>query len=555
MTRYLCAHPSHGRGDERRAVDVTAQVRLERRLPPRATAYLAVADDVVNRVARLRRDDPIDRRRAINHLLTGDPAPRDAVVLLVASDRISTPPGLYELDALRADEPAIDRLIRREGDAPSGADTDEVLVLEDVDDDRNGSPMASAGVGTAPVLQRAPSVQRTERIPEGIYRLSELSSRLADAGTERDDIVDALRAVPRTTGAWHDRGLEPWRVVVECPVAEGDPPRSHRVVFAGDGRVAPGEVFGVPLSGREALYEDVAATTWAPATSLERVERRLRWSMIAIAAASALIAATAWITGALGFVAREEPWLLAAAVVCLTSALAVGAFTLARPAGQRANLNDTLVVRRATRDQVVFTEWMTGAVAVLAALALVFGVIAPILLLGRGEPSVPAPSVTFQQGRSPVAATVAIAADDVASDETMWVEMRTFGSAEAPATLIARMSASGDREGRIDFVQTVAVNPRAAFFSVLIWFGDDERPTCTPTSASEPGCTVLAVPRSQVQIEPLPVPVPGPEVEIETLPTPSPGASPTVAPSPSAPTVTSPTPVSPGAAVPSLIVP
>ncbi|HSL12534.1 MAG TPA: hypothetical protein VLA82_14605 [Actinomycetota bacterium] len=555
MTRYLCAHPSHGRGDERRAVDVTAQVRLERRLPPRATAYLAVADDVVNRVARLRRDDPIDRRRAINHLLTGDPAPRDAVVLLVASDRISTPPGLYELDALRADEPAIDRLIRREGDAPSGADTDEVLVLEDVDDDRNGSPMASAGVGTAPVLQRAPSVQRTERIPEGIYRLSELSSRLADAGTERDDIVDALRAVPRTTGAWHDRGLEPWRVVVECPVAEGDPPRGHRVVFAGDGRVAPGEVFGVPLSGREALYEDVAATTWAPATSLERVERRLRWSMIAIAAASALIAATAWITGALGFVAREEPWLLAAAVVCLTSALAVGAFTLARPAGQRANLNDTLVVRRATRDQVVFTEWMTGAVAVLAALALVFGVIAPILLLGRGEPSVPAPSVTFQQGRSPVAATVAIAADDVASDETMWVEMRTFGSAEAPATLIARMSASGDREGRIDFVQTVAVNPRAAFFSVLIWFGDDERPTCTPTSVSEPGCTVLAVPRSQVQIEPLPVPVPGPEVEIETLPTPSPGASPTVAPSPSPPTVTSPTPVSPGAAVPSLIVP
>jgi hypothetical protein len=557
VTRYLCAHPSHARGDDSRAVDVTAQVRLERRLPPRVTAYLAVADDVVDRVARLPHDDPIDRRRAINRLLTGDPAPRDAAVVLVASGRVSTPAGLYELDALRADEPAIDRLVRREGDAPSGADTDEVLVLEDADDERNGSPVGSAGVGTARVLQRAPSVQRTERIPEGIYRLSEVSSRLADAGTDRRDILDALRDVPRATGVWHDRGLEPWRVVVECPIAEGDPPVTHRVVFAGDDRVSPGEVFGVPLAGREALYEDVATTTWAPATSLQRVERRLRWLMIAIAAGAALIAATAWITGALGFVAREEPWLLAAAVVSLAAALAVGAFALARPAGLRANLNDTLVVRRATRDQVIFTEWMTGAVAALAALALVFGVIAPILLLGRGDPSVPAPTVTFQQARFPVAATVSIVADDVASDETMWVEMRTFGSADAPATLIARMSASGDREGRIDFAQTVAVNPRAAFFSVLIWFGDDERPNCTPTAVNQPGCTVLAVPRSQVQIAPLPVPVPGPEVEVETLPTPSPapGTSATGVPSPSAPAATSPPATQPGDASPSVTVP
>ena len=540
MTRYLCAHPSHAREDEGRAVDVTAQVRLERRLPPRATAYLAIADDVVDRVAALRTDEPVDRRRAVNRLLTGDPAPRDAAVVLVASGRISTPPGLYELDALRADEPTIDRLIRREGDAPSGADTDEVLVLEDVDD-HNGSPVPSAGVGTTRTIQRAPAIQRTERIPEGIYRLSELSSRLADAGTDRDEILDALREVPRSTGVWHDRGLEPWRVVVSCPVVEGDPPQHHRLVFTGDSRIAPGEVFGVPLAGREALYEDVATTTWAPATSIARVEQRLRWLMIAIAAAAAVAAGAAWVTGALGFVAREEPWLLAAAVLSLAGALALGAFTLARPAGQRANLNDTLVVRRATHEQVVFTEWMTGAVAVLAALALIFGVIAPILILGRGEPSVPAPSVTFQQARAPVAATVRIIADDVASDETMWVEMRTFGSADAPATLIARMSASGDREGRIDFTQTVAVDPRAAYFSVLIWFADDDRPRCTPTSVTEAGCTVLAVPRSEVPIVPLPVPVPGPEVEVETLPSATPEASPTGAPTTSPTTQASPT--------------
>src|SRR4029450_4913329 len=119
-------------------------------------------------------------------------------------------------------------LVRREGDAPSGADTDEVLVLEDADDERNGSPVPSAGIGTARVLPRAPSVQHTERIPEGIYRLSEVSSRLADAGTDRQGILDALRDVPRTTGVWHDRGLEPWRGVVEGPVAQGGHPIAHR---------------------------------------------------------------------------------------------------------------------------------------------------------------------------------------------------------------------------------------------------------------------------------------------------------------------------------------
>jgi hypothetical protein len=147
---------------------------------------------------------------------------------------------------------------------------------------------------------------------------------------------------------------------------------------------------------------------------------------------------------------------------------------------------------------------------------------------------------------------VQILADDVASDETMWVEMRTFGSADAPATLIARMSATGDREGRIDFAQTVAVNPRAAFFSVLIWFGDDARPTCTPTSVREPGCTVLAVPRSEVPIDPLPVPVPGPEVEVETLPSATPSAAPSAGVSVSP--VTSPTLV-PGSASPTVLVP
>ena len=112
MTRYLCAHPGHERKGRARAVDVTAQVRLEREFLPRESAYLASTDDAIARVAALRTGDPVDRLAQVRRVLTGTMAPIDAPVVLAASatDRV---PGLYELDELRRSDPAIERLIDR----------------------------------------------------------------------------------------------------------------------------------------------------------------------------------------------------------------------------------------------------------------------------------------------------------------------------------------------------------------------------------------------------------------------------------------------------------
>ena len=82
MTRYLCAHPGHERKGRARAVDVTAQVRLEREFLPRESAYLASTDDAIARVAALRTGDPVDRLAQVRRVLTGTMAPIDAPVVL-----------------------------------------------------------------------------------------------------------------------------------------------------------------------------------------------------------------------------------------------------------------------------------------------------------------------------------------------------------------------------------------------------------------------------------------------------------------------------------------
>jgi hypothetical protein len=72
MTRYLCAHPGHDRKGRHQAVDVTAQVRLEREFLPRESSYLASTDDVIARVVALRSGDSVDR------LACSPPAPLTA---------------------------------------------------------------------------------------------------------------------------------------------------------------------------------------------------------------------------------------------------------------------------------------------------------------------------------------------------------------------------------------------------------------------------------------------------------------------------------------------
>ena len=90
MTRYLCAHPGHDRKGRSQAVDVTAQVRLEREFLPRESSYLASTDDVIARVVALRSGDSVDRLAQVRRILTGTTAPIDVPVVLAAraTDRV-----------------------------------------------------------------------------------------------------------------------------------------------------------------------------------------------------------------------------------------------------------------------------------------------------------------------------------------------------------------------------------------------------------------------------------------------------------------------------------
>ena len=104
MTRYLCVDPSHTLGGEPAAIDLTAQVRLEREFLPRESAYLADSGDVIRRVNDLGEVDGALRAAAVRRILTGTTTPLDAPVVLVAGDRTERVPGLYEMDELRRSE-------------------------------------------------------------------------------------------------------------------------------------------------------------------------------------------------------------------------------------------------------------------------------------------------------------------------------------------------------------------------------------------------------------------------------------------------------------------
>ena len=107
MTRYLCVDPSHTLGGEPAAIDLTAQVRLEREFLPRESAYLADSGDVIRRVNDLGDTDGALRAAAVRRILTGTTSPLDAPVVLVAGDRTERVPGLYEMDELRRSERSV----------------------------------------------------------------------------------------------------------------------------------------------------------------------------------------------------------------------------------------------------------------------------------------------------------------------------------------------------------------------------------------------------------------------------------------------------------------
>ncbi len=158
MTRYLCVDQSHRRRGEVVPVDVTAQVRSERELLPRPSAYLAITEDVIAAVAAMGTAASGQRATDVARILSGVAEPQDLPVVLMSQHSVTRNPGHYELDDLRGAEVAVDRVAARVGSAQVAAPTsDDLLIIED---DEAGPPtLVNAGSTPTAVLTR-PS-QRT----------------------------------------------------------------------------------------------------------------------------------------------------------------------------------------------------------------------------------------------------------------------------------------------------------------------------------------------------------------------------------------------------------
>jgi hypothetical protein len=488
MTRYLCAHPGHERKGRARAVDVTAQVRLEREFLPRESAYLASTDDVIARVLALRDTDPVDRVAQVRRVLTGTAAPIDAPVVLAAgsSDRV---PGLYEIDDLRRSDPSLATLIdrRRHAVAPG---TDDVVVLTDAKPVQPTQTMSPPSVPETITATQLEQVQQARVLPQGIFPVMELSARIADARPDERAIVEAIRSTATTTTPLGER-TGPWRVVIECPTPVGDPPASHRVVFTGTGENEPAEVLGTPAVGWDVALEDAATVDLAPPVPSRRSERRLKAVLIAELVIAAAAAGLAWASGALSLAVRETPGWLGFAVVLAVGAAAIGSIALLGRSDADGNANDTLVLRRhyASRTQLLATSTIVSAG--LFTLALASAIVPPIL---DAEPPVPAPVITFAAGNRVVTATVQVDGRDIATDDVVTVEMRQYSAEDAEGVLIGRVTATGDSSGRVRVSEAMALDRGARFMSVLVTVGDRSAETCTPAGASGTGCSVVSVP-------------------------------------------------------------
>lgn len=540
MTRYLCAHPGHERKGRAQAVDVTAQVRLEREFLPRESSYLASTDEVIARVLALRTDDPLERVSQVRRILSGTTAPIDAPVVLAAPsaagetgarDTRDRVPGLYEMDELRRSDPSIATLLDRRHDAGPGVD--DVVVLTDAEPGPVvGETSTASETMTATQLDR---VQQARMLPQGVFPVMELATRIADAAPDEDSIIEAIRTAP-AMGAPAAERTGPWRVVIECPTPLGDPPVQHRVVFTGLGDHEPAEVLGTPAVGWDLALEDAAIVDLAPPTPSWRAERRLRFILVAELVIAAALAGLAWASGALAQAVRETPGWLGFAVTMAIAAFAIGLISLFGRSDAEGNANDTFVLRRyyASRMQLFSVSAMISAG--IFTIALASAIVPPVL---DAEPPVPAPIITFAAGSRVVTATVQLDGNDIATDDLVTVEMRQYSAEGAQGVLIGRVTATGDSAGQVLVSEAVALDRGARYMSVLVTVGGRSASTCSPAGPSGAGCTIVSVPPLGAGVVRFVPSTPSDVLIAETLPTASPTLSPSIAPSvPSTPTTT-----------------
>jgi hypothetical protein len=548
VTRYFCVDPSHALQGDPASIDVTAQVRLEREFMPRESAYLADTRDVVRRIRDLGTTDPNERIAAVRRILTGTAAPLDAPVVLIAGDRIDRVPGLYEMDELRRSERAVAGLLDRYGQPNMAREgSDDIVVIRD----EPPAPIRPAGTIVQPPPPPGPEIvairqeQRTEAtvLPQGVYPVLELSTRLADAAADEGAIVTAIHDTPSFGSVVSNEAPAPWRVVVECPVPAGQPPASHLVVFTGTGEPEPAEVLGVPAVGSDVVLERAAMQDAVPPIPTTRAERRLRVGLLGAAIVATTVLIVTWLSGGLALAARETPAWLGLAVVLTVAGFAVGLITLASRSDAEGNANDMFVLRRHYASRMDLMWYATLATAGLFALAAASGFVPPIL---SADAPIPAAAITFDASQRIVTATVAVTTSGLSTDDPITIEMRQYPAEAAAGVLIGRVTTTGDPSGSSVIREVVSLDRGARYMSVLVTEGDDPVLACSPTEIGGPGCTVVSVPPLGAGVVRF-VPATTIDLGLETTPTavptsPAPTLSPTPSFSPTSPTLS---PVSP----------
>jgi hypothetical protein len=449
VTRYFCDDVSHWRDGQPRTVDVTAQVQLELGSVVHREAYSADVHDVIDRVRELTTDDPSGRRAEIRRILTGSTMPSRAPVRLV--------------------------------DGRAGTTSDVIRLPEAAP--RSNDP------GT--VSTRADRRTETGTVT-GTFPADELATRLAAAERTPDALVDAVRHTPAFDVRSADRVGRPWRVVIACPVLEGNPPVEHRVVFAGTGDTEQLDVFGIPASNWDLALEASATTDLTPSRGARRAERLLGGLLIAEVVVAVALACTTWITGGLGMAAREAPGWLLLAIILAVGAMAFAAVGLVGPRSPEGNVNDTLVVSRfyASRTEML---WIAAAVSIaLFGASLVIAFAGP---LASNNGAIPTPTVSFDTTGRSVTATIDLDAANIGIDERPTVTLRTFNGHTDAGTTIGTVVATGTSDGRIVLHDVVGLPPGADFLAVLVNVDGHGPTACSPLGATDPGCTLLAIPQ------------------------------------------------------------
>ena len=451
MTRYFCDDVSHWRDGQPRTVDVTAQVRLELGYVADREAYSADVHDVIDRVLRVTDGDRAGRQAEIRRVLTGSTRRSGAPVRLV--------------------------------DGTAGATTDVIRLPE------ASTPAADRGA----VSTRTGASQITHANLTGTYAADDLAARLAAADPTPEALAEAIRRAPTYEKRTSDRVGMPWRVVIACPVLEGNPPVEHRVVFAGTGEAEQADVFGIPASNWDLALEASVSNDLAPSRGSRRAERLVGWLLLGEIAGVLILAWTAWISGGLGMAAREAPGWLLLAVILAVSAMGFAAVGLFGPRSPEGNVNDTLVVSRfyASRTEMLWIAAVVSIALFAASVAVAFA--GP---LSSDEGALPTPSVSFMTQGNAQAAVIDLDASGVGIDDRPTVTVRSFDARTGEGTTIGVVLATGTTDGRLIVHDVIGIPTGADFLAVLVSVGGNGPAACSPSSTNDVGCTLLAVPQA-----------------------------------------------------------